>query len=63
MFGTAKLRAPFWKNTILIGKTTVAAYASDDSKVEKVEFYIDEMLKKTVTQGPYEYTFRKMKND
>ena len=50
---------PFWKNTILIGKTTVKAYASDDSKVEKVEFYIDDNLKKTVTKEPYEYTFRK----
>ncbi|MCK4347661.1 MAG: hypothetical protein KAW47_03505, partial [Thermoplasmatales archaeon] len=50
----------FQKNTILIGRTTVKAYASDDSAIEKVEFYIDENLKETVTQDPYEWTFRKV---
>lgn len=60
LFGNARLMTPFWKNTILIGRTTVKAYASDDSKVEKVEFYIDDELKETVTQEPYEWTFRKV---
>lgn len=60
IFGKAKLMDPFWKNTILIGRTTIKAIASDDSQVEKVEFYIDGTLKDTVTQKPYEYTFRKI---
>ena len=60
MFGNARLTTPFQKNTILIGRTTVKAYASDDSAIEKVEFYIDENLKETVTQEPYEWTFRKV---
>ncbi len=60
LFGNAKRMTPFWKNTILIGKTTVKTYVSDDSKVEKVEFYIDDDLKETVTQEPYEWTFRKV---
>lgn len=50
-----------FKNTILIGKTTVVANAEDDSGIEKVEFYIDGKLKKTVTEEPYEYSFRKIK--
>jgi len=59
IFGTARFMDPFWKNTILIGKTTITAVASDDSQIEKVEFYIDAELKETVTEEPYEYTFRK----
>ncbi len=60
IFGRAKFMDPFWKNTILIGRTTIKTVASDDSQVEKVEFYIDGELKETVTQEPYEYTFRKI---
>jgi len=59
IFGTARFMDPFWKNTILIGKTTITVVASDDSQVEKVEFYIDGLLKGTVTEEPYEYTVRK----
>ena len=50
-----------FKNTILIGKTTIAANVEDDSGIEKVEFYIDGKLKNTDTEEPYEYTFRKVK--
>lgn len=47
------------KNTILIGRTSIKIYASDDSKVEKVELYIDGTLVKTFEQEPYEYMWKK----
>ncbi|MCJ7572246.1 MAG: Ig-like domain-containing protein [Candidatus Thermoplasmatota archaeon] len=47
------------KNTILIGRATITIYASDDSKVEKVELYIDGTLVKTFDTGPYEYMWKK----
>jgi hypothetical protein len=50
-----QIRKSFTGNTILLGRTTLVAYASDDSKIEKVEFYIDGTLKKTVTEEPYEW--------
>ena len=44
--------------TILLGRTTITIYASDDSKVEKVELYIDDMLVKEFTDEPYEYLWK-----
>jgi hypothetical protein len=42
-------------NTVLLGRTTLVAYASDDSNIEKVEFYIDDQLMQMVTEEPYEW--------
>ncbi len=50
-----EIRKSLFGNTVLIGRTTLVAYASDDSKIEKVEFYIDGTLMKTVTEEPYEW--------
>ncbi len=47
------------QNTILIGRTSIKIYASDDSKVEKVDLYIDGTLVKTFEQEPYEYMWKK----
>ena len=47
-------------NTILVGKTTISAYAEDDSGIEKVVFHIDGKIVKTDIQEPFEYTFRKI---
>jgi len=47
------------KNTILIGRTPITVQASDDSKVEKVELYIDGSLVKTFEDEPYEYLWKK----
>jgi len=47
------------KNTILIGKTIIKVNATDDSKINKVEFYIDGKLKHTSTEEPYTWSFRK----
>ena len=44
--------------TILLGRTTITIYASDDSKVEKVELYIDDVLVKEFTDEPYEYLWK-----
>lgn len=60
LFGKPILKTLF-KHTILIGKTTVTATAEDDLGIEKVEFYIDDELKFTDTQAPYEYSFNKVK--
>ena len=45
-------------NTILIGRTTIKVQVSDDSKIEKVEFYIDDELVETLTDEPYEYLWK-----
>lgn len=50
-----------FKNTILIGKTTIVADVEDDSGIEKVEFYINGELKNIDESAPYEYSFRKVK--
>jgi hypothetical protein len=50
-----QVRKTFSGNTILIGKTTIEAYAKDDSKVVKVEFYVDGTLMQTLTNEPYEW--------
>jgi len=47
------------KNTFLIGRTPITVYASDDSKVEKVELYIDGTFVKTFEEEPYEYLWKK----
>jgi hypothetical protein len=44
--------------TIAIGKIRVTALATDNqSGVQKVEFYVDDQLKETVTTGPYIWTW------
>jgi hypothetical protein len=50
-----QVRKTFSGNTVLLGRNTIVAYASDDSKIEKVEFYIDGTLMKTVTDEPYQW--------
>jgi len=59
LFGNPLFETLF-KNTVLIGKTTVVAEAEDDSGIEKVEFYIDDELQHTDTEAPYEYTLTKL---
>jgi hypothetical protein len=46
--------------TILIGRTTIEVNATDDSRIEKVEFYIDGKLKNSTADEPYEWSFRKI---
>ncbi|MEM0492842.1 MAG: Ig-like domain-containing protein [Candidatus Thermoplasmatota archaeon] len=61
ILGRAKRMSPFKRNTIIIGRTTVSAYASSlDSNITKVEFYVDDALKYTDTSAPYTWTFRKI---
>lgn len=47
-------------NTVLIGRTPVTLYASDESAVKKVELYIDDEKVKTFSQEPYEWTWNKL---
>jgi len=48
------------KKTVLIGPTKITVNANDDSKVEKVEFYVDGKLIFTDNEAPYEYTLRRI---
>jgi hypothetical protein len=44
------------RNTRLIGRATISAYAKDDSKIAKVEFYVNNNLVATLTNAPYDWT-------
>jgi hypothetical protein len=44
------------KNTWVIGKSTISAYAKDDSGIAKVEFYLDGKLVANMTKPPYNWT-------
>ncbi len=57
-FGQA-LRESQLQRTIVLGRTTIIAEVTDDSSIERVEFYIDEHLMKTITTHPYEWTWHK----
>ena len=46
--------------TILVGKTTIEAYAEDDSGVEKVELYVDGKLVMSDDDAPYSWSLRKI---
>lgn len=48
------------KVTRLIGRTNIVVSANDDSKVEKIEFYIDGDLVSTDNEAPYEYTLKRL---
>ena len=45
-------------NTFLLGRTNITVAAHDDSAIEKVEFYLDGDLKKTLTSEPYEWIWK-----
>ena len=44
--------------TIILGRITVTAQASDDSEITKVEFYLDDELVKECTEEPYEWKWK-----
>jgi hypothetical protein len=50
-----------FKNTILVGRTTITAEVYDDSGVEKVEFYLNGDLVGEDTESPYELSLKKVK--
>lgn len=45
----------FGNTTIVVGAVTVAVTAESDTGIAKVEFYIDDELKETVTGEPYQW--------
>ena len=45
--------------TVLLGRTTIIALAHDDSRIEKVEFYISDNLMATLTKAPYQWIWHK----
>jgi len=46
------------KNTIIIGRKDVEVYAYDNDGIEKIEFYVDDVLKGEVTEEPYQWIWR-----
>jgi hypothetical protein len=46
---------PLPKNTIIIGKITVETSTFSEDGIEKVDFYVDGVLKDTDTEYPYEW--------
>lgn len=57
-FGTP-IRKTMTGKTVVVGKTTIVASVHDDSRITKVEFYINDKLMETVTQEPYQWTWHK----
>jgi Bacterial Ig domain len=57
-FGTP-IRKSMTGKTVVVGKATIVASAHDDSKITKVEFYINNKLMETVTQEPYQWMWHK----
>jgi hypothetical protein len=51
------IRGTLTGKTVLLGKTPIVVSAHDDSKIIKVEFYINDKLMATVTQEPYQWTW------
>ena len=49
-----------FKTTKLIGRTKIQVNASDDSKIEKVELYVDNEIQDTDNEAPYEFTLKKI---
>jgi len=47
--------------TIIFGPIDVTVDVNTDSEMEKVEFYIDGKLKKTVTEDPFTFRWRPFK--
>ena len=43
------------RNTIIIGKITVEAEVYSNNEIDKIEFYVDDALKSTDTEAPYEW--------
>ena len=41
--------------TLIIGRITVVVNATDESGIDRVEFYIDDKLKTTDEESPYEW--------
>jgi Bacterial Ig domain len=55
------LKTLLYNKTYLLGENKIITVnATDDSKVAKVEFYIDGKLEYNVTKAPYEWTFSKI---
>ena len=55
LFDLIGLPFPFTENAIVIGDLTFRAQCSDASGIEKVEFFVDDVIDEIVTEEPYSY--------
>lgn len=53
------IRKTLTGKTVVVGRTTIVASVHDDSRIEKVEFYINDKLMATVPKDPYQWTWHK----
>jgi hypothetical protein len=51
---------PLFENAIIFGKIEVVLSVDNPSDVEKVEFYVDKELIKTIYESPYEWTWSEL---
>jgi hypothetical protein len=54
------LKTSIFGKTILLGRAMIIADVSDDSSIQKVDFYINEKLMKTITEEPYEWQWHQL---
>ena len=59
ILGNPIIRTLF-RNTVIIGKITINVQASDESGIDRVEFYIDNVLVENDTISPYKWTWDKL---
>jgi hypothetical protein len=43
------------KNTVIIGEITIRVNAYGEDGIDKVEFYIDNLLNETINEEPYDW--------
>jgi subtilisin family serine protease len=56
--GNYLLKRPFFQNPIIIGKITVQTTETDnETGIDRVEFYVDDVLKKTVSSEPFSWVW------
>jgi hypothetical protein len=48
------------KKSVVIGKITIEINTEDSNDVDKVEFYVDHVLKQTLNNPPYKWTWNEM---
>jgi hypothetical protein len=49
------------KNTVIIGEITIRVNAYSEDGIDKVEFYIDNLLKETIDEEPYNWLWDEKK--
>lgn len=57
LFDNEIMPTVLFKKSVIIGKITIEINSEDANEVNKIEFYIDQLLKKTINDPPYKWTW------